>query len=289
MKTWSIIVICFLFVFGAIGYYAFAAKFEYARNSYVQEQYKAGNAGGVLDFYFNGDPIIESRRFVGNDTPVTMIVVTDFLSGASASFFNDLFPQIKEQFIDSGQARLYEKYYITRQEYDQKKGRFIYAVAALCFEDLKQPAPAQFAAFHQELFALASRVSQDPKSPGNISSEDVASLAERAASLGVPKQAFLECMHAQIGAQSPWLAQASQSSESSLQTPSASQSPSAPSLPSTLSKILYEDMIEVDMLRVEGPSLHIGIDGGDNTVFLGLPSIAQVKSALRQKQITIGI
>ena len=252
MKRWALIILACLLLCASILYYLLAARFEYNTNAYVKEQYTKGNTQALYDFYFSGDPLLEARPVFLNASlaspAVTMIVVTDFLSTQNRVFYEQLFPQIRSRFLDPGQAAVYEKYYIPRQEYEQQTGRFMYVVAAFCIGQDTNVTPEQFEQFHLQLFLLQNATN------GTVPSPDT--FADIAVRLGIPKYQFLQCIDA-----------------------SRKDPPRA----------IYEDMLETDLFRIESPSLLVGIGGLDNIVLIGIPSMAQVTSAMREKQINLGI
>jgi hypothetical protein len=117
----------------AMLYYYFSIKFEIGKNDLLEQQIEQQRYGDIYDFYIDQDIVVQQRPFIGAiDSHITFIVVVDFSSESAKQFYNDIVLPLESEYLQTGQARLYHKYIVSRQEYEQKTGRFIYAAAAAC-------------------------------------------------------------------------------------------------------------------------------------------------------------
>ncbi|KYK25719.1 hypothetical protein AYK26_01750 [Euryarchaeota archaeon SM23-78] len=227
-----------LLILASIIYYGIVLVLEYNSNLVLKESYENKDFNKMYNFFVLNNPLISDRTYLGGkSSPVTLMVVVDFESDTSKKFYYEKIPRIKELYIDSGQAKLYHKYYITPEEFDTKKGRFIYASAVQCYLGL---GGEEIVEFHKTLFETAEK--------------DILALTN---SFVISREDFEECMNKNIN-NNPY-------------------------------KVIYEDMLETKMFKIQGPSIHIGIDGRDNTVLFGNPSISLINRSIRQKQIRLGI
>ncbi len=128
---------------------AFFYKIRYERNPLVKES-------GLLQaqkfygpsVYFN--PEINSAKYYGSkDAGVTIIAFLDMHSEASKYFMKDIFPRIKEEYIDSGNARYYHKSYISVDGINKKDIDFEYSIALEC---VKKISPEKYYEVYFDLF-----------------------------------------------------------------------------------------------------------------------------------------
>ncbi|MBN2052269.1 thioredoxin domain-containing protein [Candidatus Woesearchaeota archaeon] len=232
-KSNIIMLICIIFL--ALVIYAFAGFGILSNNNILfkdsMEQKDWLTAYRALTFQ---SPAIEGRPCLGlQSAPLSIIVVVDFKSDFSKQFYNEKMPEIMQQYIKSGQARLYHKYYITKEELIGKKGRFIYASASRCYNEFAFNNTIEF---NQALF--------------NTQESNIGILAEE---FNIPKEEFLKCL-----------------SESNFQA-------------------LSKDMLETEKFDIQSPSIYLGVNGGDNTMLIGNPSIELIQKRMRMKQIKVGI
>jgi len=137
MKKSLVILLIILILIGTGIYYFFAVKIEYSKNKLVQENYNSGNYGEIYSYYFVQKPMIENRPIVGDESaPLTFTVITDFYSPTMKQFFDEKLSWLKEGYVDNGAAKIKFKYYITEEEYNEKKGRFIYGYVSYCYTKL---------------------------------------------------------------------------------------------------------------------------------------------------------
>jgi len=234
MKKTTISMIIIIFVLASIIYYVIALRMEYNRNQVFKEDYDNKDFRNMYSFFVLNNPLLSNRYYLGKENAsITLVVVIDFKSGVGKKFYYEKVPEIKKLYVDPGYAKLYYKYYVTQDEFNRKKGRFIYAQAVQCYTKLYGRATEKF---HKALF--------------NTTEQNISLLAD---TFAIPIKDFEECMN-----------------KSSF-------------------RVIQEDMIETMMFRIQGPSIQIGIDGRDNTVLYGNPSISRINRTIRLKEIKIGI
>jgi len=91
------------------------------------------DTNNVVEFYSALEPSTDNIPFYGDSgASVTLIAYFDIISDETGNFFNEFFPLIKEEFINKGKLRYYQKHYITEEDYQKKTDRYIYVKAMLC-------------------------------------------------------------------------------------------------------------------------------------------------------------
>jgi hypothetical protein len=116
-----------LFV-AALLYYGIAFTIEY-------ERAPLDNRIEFAERYLDQEAHIVGRSFVGSpEAPITIIYVVDFLSEEGEEHYTQVVEELSETYIAWNQAKLFHKWYVTEEEYEQKRGRFKYAVAASCYK-----------------------------------------------------------------------------------------------------------------------------------------------------------
>jgi len=95
------------------------------------------DSDNLVEFYSALEPNADNTPFLGNsDASVTLITYFDITSEDTNVFFSDFFPLIKEEFINEGKLRYYQKHYITDEDYQKKTDRYIYVKSMLCIAKL---------------------------------------------------------------------------------------------------------------------------------------------------------
>ena len=217
----------FLVLFALLGaaVTAFSLMAELGRADMVS---RGASQSSLIDYY-SGEPLLDKHPMIGmSEAQLTFIVIIDFQSDDSKNFYQTLMPQLIQEYVNDGEARVYHKYYITEAEYQDKTGRFKYSSAALCYYNLGGD---DIQGFHESLF-----------------SRDVEATKE---AYGLGKD-FDDCL-----------------GQDSVE--------------------LRHDTLESSTFRISSPSLLIGIDGRDNTVLHGTPSMARINRAVRYQQVKLGI
>ena len=93
----------------------------------------------LYDFYTSKKPGIQNSLFYGNkDASITIVAFLDFNSKESKNFIKDLFPRIKEDYIDKGNIRYYNKNYITPEDIEEKSNNYRYSMAFVCVEKINE-------------------------------------------------------------------------------------------------------------------------------------------------------
>jgi len=232
-KNIALLIMCIIFL-ALIIYASFGFRILSNHNELFSNSWEKKDLIGAYNALAFQHPAINSRPWLGlQSAPITIIVVVDYQSEFSKKFYNEKMPDIAKQYVSSGQARLYHKYYIIREELRERKGRFIYASASRCYNEFAFNNTIEF---NQALF--------------NTPENDIDALAD---DFKLPKEEFLKCVR-----------------ESNFQA-------------------LYEDMIETEEFTIHSPSIYLGVNGGDNTLVIGNPSMELIQKRMRLKQIKVGI
>lgn len=166
----KVVLVAFIIIvaLAAIIYLAAAARIEYMNNPLLRAEFAKKQYSSIYSFYATNNLPADNRSFLGDPkAKVTIVVVVDFSSPASAAAYTAIIPSIMQTYVDTGQAKLYHKYYLLQNEFDGQTGRFIKAAAATCF---LLAGGNDTIAFHQALFntspeaigALASRFNLTP-------------------------------------------------------------------------------------------------------------------------------
>jgi len=169
MKLLVIIIIIGMFAYLAAvvaGYY-----FTDLRNQPVlMQETKDGNVEYLYNFYVAAIPNTKERLYIGSpDAVITMTAYIDFTSGTSKQYMEDIFPFVKENYIDKGKLRYYHKNYLTQDDLDTGSARYMYAKSLSCFQSYD----SEWLDFYQELFnAEISQVFDLAESHG-VSKDDM--------------------------------------------------------------------------------------------------------------------
>ncbi len=129
-RTLAIIVILVLIL--AFSFYR-GITVEKNRYPILDDKINQHNISYLYEFYTSNKPSLENRQFFGDkDAQMTMIVFTDNTGDKSKEFINEIFPIIKEEYIDTGKIKLYHKSNIDLIDYQQKNDPYKFAQALLC-------------------------------------------------------------------------------------------------------------------------------------------------------------
>jgi hypothetical protein len=153
-----VISIILFFIFGyivALSVVSFKQLEE--KTPFVKEKIDSGEFAYAYNFYLNENPSIASRPAYGNpNASVTMLAFLDIDSETSKKFIMDIFPKLKQDFIDTGKIKYYHKNYITSEDYKVKNNRYIYATTLSCIKMLKEDS---YYDVYFELFKNSSNIS----------------------------------------------------------------------------------------------------------------------------------
>ncbi|HYD03052.1 MAG TPA: thioredoxin domain-containing protein [Alphaproteobacteria bacterium] len=142
----SVLIIAFLAIYGVLGFNIMMDRNEYLKQGYENKDYKQ-----VFESIAIVTPEISEISYEGNsNAPLTIVIVHDFTSSESGEFYKEKIPELKSRYVDSGQARIYHKYIITRSEFENKEGRYNEIQAARCFNDLTD---INSVAFHLDIIS----------------------------------------------------------------------------------------------------------------------------------------
>lgn len=122
------VTVILIFAIGMIG-----SRIVLGKNALLLDAYTKNNFIGMREALLFQSPDIDGRLFIGKETaPLTIIMVLDFDSPAAKSFYDDNADWLKTSFSDTGEARIYHKFILGRDEVDRKEGRYLYALASRC-------------------------------------------------------------------------------------------------------------------------------------------------------------
>ena len=125
---------------------------EYSNNPIIKQNISTLNTGYIYDFYVSANPNINGREYYGNkNASITITSFMDIDSEASRYFIKEIFPKIEQDYINTGEARIYFKNYITAQDFQDQNNRFLYAQALSCTEHSKKESYYQF---YFDLFSI---------------------------------------------------------------------------------------------------------------------------------------
>ena len=137
-------IILSVLVFMAVNIFVFYQR-AYASNPIIQQNISSFNIGYVYDFYVSSTPTIDGRSYYGGkNASITIIAFMDIGSESSKYFIREMLPQIEHDYINTGEAKIYFKNYITAQDFHDKNERFLYAEALSCIESEKKESYYQF-------------------------------------------------------------------------------------------------------------------------------------------------
>jgi len=137
MKKFLMILILAIFLLGSITYFFFAYNIEYNRNPLIKESIDKNDLSGLYKYYVSGTPLIDGRPYTGNQSPITMISVIDFNSEESKLQHNTIINEIIKNFVNTNQAKIYYKYYVTEADAKQNSERYQKVKAAYCYNYIK--------------------------------------------------------------------------------------------------------------------------------------------------------
>jgi hypothetical protein len=132
--------IMFLLIISAAIAYSYAA-FSSSVKSMGLIDNKNQDLKGMFGFLYSNytayAPSTDYRYYYGNEkASITIVAFNDLSSSSSKKFMKEVFPQIKSEYLDNGNARFYPKYALTKEDFAERNERFIYAQSFACFEDL---------------------------------------------------------------------------------------------------------------------------------------------------------
>ncbi|MBI1935198.1 thioredoxin domain-containing protein [Candidatus Woesearchaeota archaeon] len=133
----ALLLVIFL-IFSTANIYGFYKK-GYANNKIIKEGLKP-SPNNFYGLYVSA-PSIYGRSYYGDGN--ASITVTGFLdpgSESSREFMLDVFPGFDKDYVSTGKAKFYAKYYITNDDIAAKNNKFIYAASLLCVSSLNSEA-----------------------------------------------------------------------------------------------------------------------------------------------------
>lgn len=234
MKKKAIISIIVLIAIASIIYYLIDFQLELGKNDIAKDNFDQKNYVETFQAISLNSPEISEIKYEGYESaPLSIIFVADLNSRQSNEFYKNIFPELHKKYVQTGQAKLYHKYIISKEELDSKIGVYSKIQAARCFANLSTNSTITF----QIILAQAT---------GN----DFSSLAK---SQGVDIEEFRTCISTKEF------------------------------------KSNYLDMLETEQFIITSPSIYLGVNGGDNTIMHGTPSLENIYKKMRLKEIKVGL
>ncbi len=153
------------------------------KNALLLDAYTKHDLAGMRKAVFFQSPDIDGRLPLGKESaPLTIIIVIDFNSQSAKSFYDDKADWLKTAYADTGEARIYHKFILGRDEVDRKEGRYLYALASLCIA--AQGTGADAIGFNKALLATK-------ESHMMLEEEGLIALAGKS---GADQPAFRQCL-----------------------------------------------------------------------------------------------
>ena len=135
----------FFFLAIMLAYLVVAGSFLYQK--YLVENAPPGkkisllDTSAIYDLYISNAPNIDYTPFYGNPgAKVTLIAYMDIYSPATKFYLDEIFPKIREEFINTGKLKYYQKSYITEEDSVKKTNRFIYTKLLYCVSKISKEA-----------------------------------------------------------------------------------------------------------------------------------------------------
>ncbi len=126
--------IAYLIVTGIVSYKTLAEK-----NPVFEEKVRSKDYAYIYDVYLRSKPETSQKQFYGySNAPITVTAVLDPTSEDTIYFIKEIFPLLKQEFIENGEINYYHKNYLTLEDIEEKTDRFKYAAAISCIDIEKQ-------------------------------------------------------------------------------------------------------------------------------------------------------
>jgi len=131
-RIWLIIIIILhvgIMASVALGYYLT----EFDKKPIVSE--RIDDLGFVYDFYISSTPDINNRPYLGNqNASISIVVYLEYNSSSSKIFFEEIFPMIESDYINTGKARFYYKNHVSIENFKNDELNYRYAKHIECHQ-----------------------------------------------------------------------------------------------------------------------------------------------------------
>ena len=175
-KLWLALI--FIAAIASIVYFSVYFSLELSKNALLKGAYDEKDYSGMAQSVFFKEPDIGQDEYLGaNSAPLSIIFALDFESNDATEYFNEAMPQLKEKYVDVGEAKLYFKYVLSRTELNNKSGRYWKVQAGRCFLKLTKDNVLEY---HSAIFKR-----QD---------DDLSGFGSDAQALGADGEQFGSCM-----------------------------------------------------------------------------------------------
>jgi len=132
----SLVLLSLIIFILAVSIYLMSAQSLQERSLLEQEEGEWA-AGYLLRSMLPKKVNLKGRYFEGDDdASVTLAFYANPTSSAAQRFIQEVFPMLREEYIDTGKLRFYPKYHLTFEDFEQRNEKFLYAAALSCFEEL---------------------------------------------------------------------------------------------------------------------------------------------------------
>ncbi len=146
-------------IFIILSFVSFVSN-EEARKPVLKD--KTQDYNYLYNLYINGNPSLSERQYLGfENTSITITTYVDLTDETTKNFIRNIFPKIKEEYINTGKVRFYAKHHLTADDISEKSETYTYAQTLACVNKL-QP---------QSYFELFFSIVNNEKFVANISNE----------------------------------------------------------------------------------------------------------------------
>jgi protein-disulfide isomerase len=121
-----------ILLFIGLSIYGFS-RMEYTKKPVVEEKVAQQDTQYLYNFYVSGTPTITNRAYYGaQNASITIIAYLDLHAPSTKKFFQDIYPQIANEYINTGKAKLIIKNYITAEDVAGKTDTYAFAASLAC-------------------------------------------------------------------------------------------------------------------------------------------------------------
>lgn len=154
MRKKQLLLSIILLVLLMVGSFCLLVKTDYFHIDYIKGKLITGDVVYLFDKFIMGTPKLNDDLAYGaQDAPLMIIAFLDVKSDSSKYFMDEIFPKLKQEFIDPGKVKIYFKQHLTAKQLKARDETFKYAQALACVKHLSQE---QYFDFYFELFEAAS-------------------------------------------------------------------------------------------------------------------------------------
>ena len=134
-KRKNILIISTILILILIFFVARSVQFynEEMQNPIISSNLANFNVNYLYQSYVSAEPNINDRPYYGADgAEITMTGYLDLKSNSSKYFYLYIFPKIDDEYIKTGRLKFYAKYYLTKEDINEKNEKFMSALYIEC-------------------------------------------------------------------------------------------------------------------------------------------------------------